>query len=240
MIGKFDAKISDYGVSETKSGNPQVFVRFAFNDNDGAQKELTWYGSFVGGAKDITLKTLIYCGLKPQHFGQLVNLANGIASGMLDTQKVLNIDVQEEPKQDGGMRTVIQWVNDPASAPQIKKIDQAKNAQYFGQMGPQYEGDLMRLAGDLGVPLNNGGQNTMGNPQQNMGNMNNAQGANNGQGQATQYNQQNAQGGGSAQGASNFNQQNGGGQQQNMNQNQGQNQNFNQQNNNGQNFAAPF
>lgn len=224
MIGKFDAKIKDYGTSETKGGNPQVFIKFGF-EHEGAAKELTWYGSFVGGAKDITLKTLIYCGLAPQNFGNLVNFKNGIQSQMLDMNKVLNIDVQEEPKQDGsGMQTRIQWVNDPASGPAIKKIDEAKNAQFFGSMG--FDGDLIRLAGEIGVPLNNGGSNTMGQNQnmnqnqgqnffnngqvQNQGNQNNVQAANNGQNQANQYGQanpgQNNVGNGSAQNASTFNQ----------------------------------
>lgn len=235
MIGVFQGTIKDYGVSETKSGNPQVFVKFGF-EHEGAAKELTWYGSFVGGAKDITLKTLIYCGLAPQFFSQLVNLRNGVASNMLDLNKVLNLDVQEEPKQDGsGMRTVIQWVNDPNSSPAIKKIDEAKNAQYFGSMG--FDGDLIRLAGELGIPLNNGGNATMGNQAQNqnmnphnnqMQNQNMNQGQNQGQmnmnqGQNQNMNQQqNFQ--------QNVNQNNG---QQNMNQNQGQG-----QNNGG--FSAPF
>lgn len=236
MIGVFQGTIKDYGVSETKSGNPQVFVKFGF-EHEGAAKELTWYGSFVGGAKDITLKTLIYCGLAPQMFSQLVNLRNGVASNMLDLNKVLSLDVQEEPKQDGsGMRTVIQWVNDPNLSPAIKKIDEAKNAQYFGSMG--FDGDLVRLAGELGIPMNNGGNQNM-NQQQNFnaGNAYNAQGANNGQNQATQYSQpnngQNNSGNGFAQNVSNSNQQ------QNFNQNQNMNQN-NGQNNNGGGFSAPF
>jgi hypothetical protein len=219
MIGVFQGKIKDYGTSETKSGNPQVFIKFGF-EAEGAAKELTWYGSFVGGAKDITLKTLIYCGLQPQMFSQLVNFRNGVSSNMLDLNKVLNLDVQEEPKQDGsGMRTLIQWVNDPNSSPAVKKIDEAKNAQFFGSMG--LDGDLMRLAGELGVPTNNGGQQNvnqnmnMNQGQQNVNqNMNMNQNMNQGQNQ-------------------NFNQQ------QNVNQNQNMQQN-NGQNNNGGGFSAPF
>ena len=219
MIGVFQGTIKDYGVSETKGGNPQVFIKFGF-EAEGAEKELTWYGSFVGGAKDITLKTLIYCGLAPQMFSQLINFRNGVASNMLDLNKVLSLDVQEEPKQDrSGMRTVIQWVNDPNSSPAIKKIDEAKNAQYFGSMG--FDGDLVRLADELGVPMNNGG-----NQNQNMNQNNQMQNQNMNQGQN--------------QGQMNMNQ----GQNQNMNQNQQQNNmNNNQNQNNGQNnggFQAPF
>jgi hypothetical protein len=232
MIGVFQGTIKDYGVSETKSGNPQVFVKFGF-EHEGAAKELTWYGSFVGGAKDITLKTLIYCGLSPQMFSQLVNLRNGVASNMLDLNKVLNLDVQEEPKQDGsGMRTVIQWVNDPNSSPAIKKIDEAKNAQYFGSMG--FDGDLVRLAGELGIPMNNGGNQNM-NQNNQMQNQNMNQGQNQGQMNMNQGQNQNMNQN------QNFNQQQN--TQQNVNQNNNQNQNMNQQNNgqnNGGGFSAPF
>jgi hypothetical protein len=224
MIGVFQGTIKDYGVSETKSGNPQVFVKFGF-EHEGAAKELTWYGSFVGGAKDITLKTLIYCGLAPQMFSQLVNLRNGVASNMLDLNKVLNLDVQEEPKQDGsGMRTVIQWVNDPNSSPAIKKIDEAKNAQYFGSMG--FDGDLVRLAGELGIPMNNGGNQNM-NQNNQMQNQNMNQGQNQGQMNMNQGQNQN------------MNQQQNT-QQNNMNNNQNQNMNQNNGQNNNGGFSAPF
>jgi len=132
MIGKFQGKVKDYGVSETNAGNPQVYVQVQF-EHEGAQKELTWYGSFVGGAKEITLRSLLACGLKPQHFGQLVNLRNGATSGMLDLNKAIEIDVHEEPKYDDPtkMVTKVKWLNDPNFAPQIQKIDEAKNAQFF-------------------------------------------------------------------------------------------------------------
>lgn len=237
MFGVFDAKIKEYGVSEANNGNPQVFIAFNF-EFEGAQKTLTWYGSFAGGAKKITLKSLIACGLQPQHYGQLVKLHDGVNSGLLDLNKTLSIDVQQEPKQDGsGMRTVVAWVNDPAMAPAIKKIDAAKNAQFFGSMG--FEQDLVNLANELNIPLNNGGQATMVN-QMNMQNNNphNQQGFNmgNGQSHATQYNQanngQSNSGNGFAQNVSNFNQGNG---QQQFNQSQGQQQN---QGKNG--FNVPF
>ncbi|MCK4500075.1 hypothetical protein KAU11_06220, partial [Candidatus Babeliales bacterium] len=60
MIGKFLGKIKDYGTSVTNAGNPQIYVALDF-EHDGAQKTMTWYGSFVGGANDITMKTLINC-----------------------------------------------------------------------------------------------------------------------------------------------------------------------------------
>jgi len=237
MIGKFLGKIKDYGVSESTAGNPQVFISFEF-EHDGASKTMSWYGSFAGGAKDITLKTLIYCGLMPQFYNQLVNLKNGIAANMLDLNKVLELDIQEEPSYKDPSKIVskINWVNDPNSAPQIKKIDEAKNAQFFGTMG--FDGDLIRLATEMGISLNNGANATMG-ANQNMQNTNphNQQMQNQNQQMNTQQNQgQNQQ--------QNFDQQ-ANNQQMNTQQNQQMNnQQMNNQQTQGQNtngtFKAPF
>jgi len=240
LVGKHSAKIKDYGVSTTSAGNPQVYIQFEFSyqDDNGATvaKTLTWYGSFVGGAKEITEKTLIYCGLMPQNFANLINLKQGVASNLLDTNRQMEIDVQQEPKQGGsGMRTVVQWVNNPEMAPQVKKIDDALNTQYFGQYGQQFAGDLNRLATEMGL-MNGGGNqnmNTQNNQMQNVNTMGNQQSFNQNQNQNMNQNQNQNNG------QQNFNQQNNG---QNMNQNQNQNMNQNQgnQGNNGAGFKAPF
>jgi len=257
MKGIFNGKIKDYGMSVTKAENPQPFIMFdVYEQNDetfsAPVKTMTWYGSFVGGAKDIALKSLISCGLAPQNFSNLVNLMNGVSSNMLDLNKVLTLDIQEESKWDDATKMVskIQWVNDPATAPQIKKIDEAKNAQFFSSMG--FDGDLIRLAGDMGISLNNGGSNTMG--QQNQMNMNNqGQQQNVNQGQNMNQGQQNmSMNQGQNQNMNQGQQMQNNGQQQNMNMNNGQQQNNNAQNNNnvqnnntnmnqgGGNFTPPF
>lgn len=254
MIGKFLAKIKDYGVTppSQNSGQPQITITFEF-EHEGSVRTLTWYGSLAGGAREFTLKTLLIAGLQPQMFNRLDMLMNGIGSNLLNTQKDLEIDVQEEPKQDGsGMRTVVKWVNDPAAAPQIKKIDQATNSQYFGQNN--FAGDLYRIAQELGLNggVNNGGgqnhggqNNNYHNPNNNGGNGNNGGQWNNnnggnggnahhaGNGQNSQnQNSQNHAGGGHAQNASHSN-----GGFHNSYSNNGQNNN-NANGNNG--FNAPF
>lgn len=168
LVGKFLAKITDYGVSDTKAGNPQVFVRFAFQTQDGQSKELTWYGSFVGGAKDITLKALIACGMNPNTFGRMIEFNNGPSSGLLDMNKPLEIDVQQEPhhSEPGKMVTRIAWVNDPENPTYTqKRLSEAENAQKMG--GMRLDGDFARLWNEMGFgsgqssnqtpPQNNGG-----------------------------------------------------------------------------------
>lgn len=207
MIGKFDAKIKDYGVSKTQAGNPQLFITFTF-EAEGATKELTWYGSFVGGAKDITLKSLINCGLTPDKFSKLNLFNTGIQSGLLNLGKVLSIDVQEEPHQNDPTktRTVVRWVNDPESSYVVKRLSEAENAQMMS--GINFEGDLHRLFNEAGGNLGNKQGQTQGQNQTNMG-----QNFNNGQTQGQNFNQNN-------------------GQNQNQNFNQNQNQNYQNGNNN--------
>jgi len=244
MQGIFNGKIKEYGVSETNAGNPQIFISFEVLDQETGNvlKTMSWFGSFVGGAKDITLKTLIACGLMPQNFGSLVNFKDGVASNMLDLNKVLSLDIQEEPKYDDPSKTVskIQWVNDPNSAPQIKKVDEAKNAQFFGNGA--FAQDLISLAGEMGLPLNNGQGAQMGNPgfnnnmNQNM-NMNNNGQMNQGQQQMNMNQGQNMN--------ANMNQgqqmnNNGQGQQQQQQQQQNVNNNGQQNTNANGDFQAPF
>ncbi len=167
MIGKFPVRIKDYGTTTTQAGKPQLFIEFDVTA-DGATKSLKWFGSFVGKGKDITLKTLIYCGLQQQNYNLLGNFVNGVASGLLNMSEDLVIDVQEEPKMNSttgmpdGTRTVIQWINNDKFGPSVKKIDESLNAQFFGTSG--FENDLAKLAGEMGLNVQQQAQPPTGQP----------------------------------------------------------------------------
>jgi hypothetical protein len=155
MHGIFDAKIKSYGTTTTNAGSPNLWVDFEFQ-HDGATKTKKWFSGFVGGQKDITYKSLLAMGLAPQNFGRLQEFMNGVASNLLDMNKMLTIDIQEEPdyKDPSKIVSKIKWVNDPNQAPQIAKIDEATNAQFFGSMN--CEGELMAMAQTMGLQM--GGQ----------------------------------------------------------------------------------
>lgn len=129
MAGKYEAKVVDYGLKQTKSGAQQVVVRFRWND----EFEYNWYGSFnEGKAREITVRTLELLGCSSE---ELWNLADGPASGMLDTDKTVSIKVEIETGNDGKDYPKIKWVS-PLSSGGIKdgmSKEEAKSA--FKNMG---------------------------------------------------------------------------------------------------------
>lgn len=253
MIGKFLAKVKDYGISTTKGGKPQVAIQFSF-EHDGQTKEFSWYGTLSpdndGKRKgiEITLKALYACGLTQQNINRLgQDFFEGPKTGILDMTKDLSIELQEETNQENKIVTKVAWVNDPNDSYVLKKVTAAENVQVMS--GLNFEGDFHRIVSDK-LSKNPGGQ-TQGNGQnQNQGqNSNQGQGQNQGQNQNQNSNQQNFNQNNNGQNQNqNFNNGNNG-QNNNQNyQNQGQSQTGNQnQGQNGQNqnqgaggFKAPF
>lgn len=156
MTGVFEGKIVDYGVSLTSSDKPQVFITGEFMA-DGETKKMTWYGQLTGKGTDITMRTLLYCGLAPNDAGKLNTLEKGPVSGLLDTEKQMSFDVQQEtyytkegtPKE----KTFIKWINDPQLAPTVRRIDESANNAFFGENDNKFTADIQRLAQSLGVPM---------------------------------------------------------------------------------------
>lgn len=149
MIGKFMATVSDYGLMESKNGSLQTWVEFSF-DHEGAKKNLTWYGSFTGGAKEITLKALVIMGLNSNYFNNLMPFNDGPQSNALNIGKLYEIDVQEEPDQNGKMQTRVKWINDPENPTHLKKrLDQAGLAKFAP--GMNFGGDLIAIAQEIGL-----------------------------------------------------------------------------------------
>jgi len=148
MFGKFNAKIKDYGLALSKEKHLQVNVQFEFPLTEGGMQELTWYGSFTGGAKDITLKTLITLGLTPNNFSRLTKDFNkGPSSLLLNTSKEYVINVVEEPRQDDPTKTItkINYIIDPEFSG-AKKLTEQEQAQYVGTLS--FEAELVRLFAD--------------------------------------------------------------------------------------------
>lgn len=121
--GKFPAKILDWGIRAPKSEgkDPTIQIVFEFADGDGQAHEYSWYGSLHPNAKEITLKTLLICGLKNNlaSFDELVNFNAGSDGGALDTNKQLFVKIKMKQKYgapDGEMVPEIAWVNDTEGA----------------------------------------------------------------------------------------------------------------------------
>lgn len=114
--GVYQAFVSDYGVSNAKSGAPVVHVKFTTGNST-----ITWNGSLAEGkAQEITLKSLLVLGL--QSVDRLHELADGRLSALLDETKPVQIDVQPET-YDGKTYLRVKWINEVGFKNAIGKDD---------------------------------------------------------------------------------------------------------------------
>ena len=144
--GLYTARIADYGiVFAQSSGEPRAMIKFSFKDAEGGQHAIMWGGSFKEGtARDITIATLLTCGLRND---DIESLADGPSSGMLDMNADISIKVELEPDQSGRERPVIKYVGEMGFRNQATKGDVA---QKFA--GMNLKGDLAAARAKLNKP----------------------------------------------------------------------------------------
>lgn len=124
QAGTFKAVIKDYGIGETKAGDPQVFLVLDVQfEND--IKGMTWYGNFNGGAKVHTIKALLACGFEGNDPGVLLD---GPDSGAIKIGAEVSVVVEEVDKQDAsgnvtGKIHKVLWVNRIGGVGNIKRAD---------------------------------------------------------------------------------------------------------------------
>ena len=138
--GTFTAKIKDYGISETKAGDPQIFIGFEYMEND-IQRNMTWFGSLKDGkGREITFGALRNCGFSGKSF---YDLAEGSDSGLLDNNRELSIVIQ--PNEWEGKTTMrISFINIPGAVrSKLSKIDAIDKMK-----GMNLEGDWMQFKQD--------------------------------------------------------------------------------------------
>lgn len=123
--GKYLAKVTDYGIGTTKEGLPQVLVMFAYKDKDQDEHSLIWFGSLKENAKPYTIDALLACGLKGN---DLEVLADGVGNGALDTEKDVQITVEEHEWQ-GKKSMRIQWINEPGASSFRDKLTKGEAVQ---------------------------------------------------------------------------------------------------------------
>jgi len=121
--GKYEAKITDYGVKETKAGQPAVIIAF-----DVAGNSVYWTGYFTERTMEQTKATLLMLGLKN---GYLPGLALGLSGNALNATKSYSITVVHEADQDGKMWPRVRWVNDPTASNIKSAVSVEKAKQLF-------------------------------------------------------------------------------------------------------------
>ena len=98
--GKYKARVLNYSVTLSKTGNPQVAIAFNVYTTEDCSLgvEMNWWGSLHAGAKKFTLEALEVLGLRsPNH---LALLPKGKSGGALDTNRLVQVtvDIREGKK----------------------------------------------------------------------------------------------------------------------------------------------
>lgn len=124
--GKYTAKIVNYGLSETKAGDPQAFVEFQLTD-DGSK--WTWFGGTKSEKQaEISAKTLVDMEFSGNNFSDLMK------PNMLNTTLVYTLVIVEET-YNGKKSFKVKFVNRPHQGPKsIADTNAAKKADMFSGM----------------------------------------------------------------------------------------------------------
>jgi hypothetical protein len=146
--GTYKAKIIDYGYFQKEGKNPSVMVQFQFVEQipnpafpttpDEEIRKLTWFGSFNGGARPITIKTLVETlGFNGTDGTELLQ---GIGSNVLREDREYDL-VIEPNTYNGQTRDIIKYINLPGVTRQVEKLDQGTGKIVIG--GLNLAGDIL-------------------------------------------------------------------------------------------------
>lgn len=107
--GKYEARIVNYEITQTKQGDPQVQVLFEYHPG-GERHEIVWYGNLTHEVgRKIALKALLAMGFNRKN---IADLAEGYQSGALDADTPVEIEVERRDKKNGpGTFLAVKWVN---------------------------------------------------------------------------------------------------------------------------------
>lgn len=132
--GKHTGKVIDYAMLTTNSGDPYVGIRFDVDE----QFHLMWRGGLVHPkSREITIKALKCLGFA----GSIKDLANGPESGCIDTEKVVELDVEHE-LVEGRTYANIKWINEVGGGGFKNKLSAIEAVQKCA--GLDLEADFMQ------------------------------------------------------------------------------------------------
>lgn len=143
--GKYTAKIIDAGLMATKKGDPMVTIRMGFTDEEKNAREMTWFGATIGGAREITVQTLIRLGFKSD---DLSDVAFG--KEQFEYEADYEIVVENEANLTGVLVPKIKWINLPGSSAFREKMSKADAVKLCG--GMSLKADFMDARQKLGKP----------------------------------------------------------------------------------------
>ena len=130
-IGIHLCSLVDAGCTESNSGDVRIFV--TFQNNDG---KINHFMSFNGGAKKITLESLIKLGLR----GELEDISDKGAA-VFNTERKYEVCVQEKLNPvDGKMYNNVHWFNAEGEGG-VKRMEPAKAKMKLAA----FKGDLLAM-----------------------------------------------------------------------------------------------
>lgn len=119
--GTYLGRVNDWGITKNKKGDPQVIIELM---NEAGEK-ITWFGSFNGGAKLITIETLVKCGFRGD---DLSVLADDEKTTALDKEKDILFNVADEFYNGKNYRKV-KWISDPNETRGPKRMNKKEAGQ---------------------------------------------------------------------------------------------------------------
>lgn len=152
--GKYKAKCAGIDFGKTKTDKNQIGLKFIFQTVDAKgepeTESLTWYGYFhTPGAKEITVKTLKFCGWN----GDLDSLMAAADGQRESAQKALPNDVELDVIKDtyeGVDKWKINWVNEVGGGgiAMKERLDEGQRRKFKAELGQE----LKSLFGSVGAP----------------------------------------------------------------------------------------
>lgn len=138
--GKYKGKPIDWMVTKTQAGLPQVSVLFEYLQpgtmpGTTESRQLTWFGSFKGGALERTLEVLALLGLRQAPYPAMETGRDGKA---LDENAEVELVVEHRIKDGGEMRAGISWVNRIGGRGLQSKFEGAEAAEIFAQANQDF------------------------------------------------------------------------------------------------------
>jgi hypothetical protein len=109
--GKYTATAVDAGLSSTKNGNPQAFMKFSLTMEDGSTETITWFGGMTEKAVPHTVKALVNAGFMGNDFADLEKPFVTVFS-----PKKVQIEL-EDHTYNGKTSLQVKWVNKMSEGP---------------------------------------------------------------------------------------------------------------------------
>lgn len=143
--GKYVAHVIDADIWKNNKGNPVAVVAFGYTDDEGNPQQISWMGQTTGGAREITVNTLVLLGFSSNN---LADLTRG--------KEVFNHDspyeiVLENEIYEGKTRTRVKYVNLPGGSGFREKMSREEAVQLTA--GLNLGADFMQARQKLGKPV---------------------------------------------------------------------------------------